>query len=142
MSMWLMLLFIFTSPVFSHFLGITLIIFISLLSANPHPPAYYYSYPSMTVCWWITWRIMTSKDTSHLNFPSWVKYLSNLPYCSRLITNSKRGEIITLCTNYPPYSKRIENIFMAFKLAVLSMKTAYNDDSSLPSHSLLGEFIL
>ena len=46
-SMWLMLLF-FTSPVFSHFLGITLT---SLLLANPHLSAYCYSYPSMTVCW-------------------------------------------------------------------------------------------
>ena len=122
---WLMLLLVFTSPVFSHFLGITLIIFISLLSTNPHLSAYCYSYLSMTVCWWIMQRLWHPKDISHLNFQSWVKCLSNFPCCSHLNTNSKGGEIIPLCTNYPPYSKIIEILLVALKSAVLSKKTPY-----------------
>ena len=105
-SIWLMLLFLFTSPVFSHFLGITLIMFIFVLSANPHLSTYCYSYPSMTGCWWYEKNYDTRRIYHiSLTFHPWVKCLSSLPYCSHLNANSKRGEITTLCTNYPPYSK-------------------------------------
>ena len=55
----------------------------------------------------------------------------------------KRGEIITLCIKLPillpTIFKNNQNILVALKLAVLALK----DDSSLPSHRLLGdEFIL
>ena len=57
----LILLSVFTSPFYTRH---KLDIFIFLLSTNPYLSAYWYSYPSTTVCWWSTQRIMTPEGYS------------------------------------------------------------------------------
>ena len=60
-SVWLMLLSVFTSSVYSHFLGISLI---SSFLFSPLILIFLLTDPSKTVCWWITQRIMTPEGYS------------------------------------------------------------------------------